>query len=545
MKTAILTIIMFVLTMVVDCPASEYQIFDLGEMFALGEDIWRPVSLNEVDQVAGTQNLGAFDIQAFLWDNEIVTYIQPDPSFITWANGINNNAFVVGAEATEFETFPFIWESGSKTHLPTLPSEIYGEAAAVNDSGNIVGFLFSDPMAPWLTVAVLWQGDVIIAIPKLNLGDTYNLTTDINNHDHIVGYSGQSDAKYAFLYQDTQLTAIGALSGDIWSVAEAINDATEVVGYSIGETGLKHAFLWQNEAVSPLPDDSTDETWALGINNQQQIVGAYSSAGETRACLWQNDAMIDLNSLVPEGESWILTEAHDINDSAGIVGVGINPQGEPFHGFLMILLPATNTPPVADAGEDQTVTASPDGTAQVILDGTGSYDPDGDDLTYAWFLNGGEIATGATATIELSSGQYTIELIVNDGMADSDLDEVVIEVITAPVFETELRMQPKVVNRTSGMKKLLALVTVTGILESDIDPTVLLSLDPGGTPAQNQKIISQKDRVIIQVSFNKDDVLAGITGKGLVEITVTGQLTSGQSFSAEDTIKIIAPRSRP
>jgi hypothetical protein len=41
---------------------------------------------------------------------------------------------------------------------------------------------------------------------------------------------------------------------------------------------------------------------------------------------------------------------------------------------------AQNVPPVADAGPDQTV----DVTTNVQLDGSGSYDYDGDPLTYAW-----------------------------------------------------------------------------------------------------------------------------------------------------------------
>ena len=88
----------------------------------------------------------------------------------------------------------------------------------------------------------------------------------------------------------------------------------------------------------------------------------------------------------------------------------------------------TNTPPVADAGDDQSVTAT-GSTTSVTLDGTGSSDVDGDDLTYTW-SNG---ATGATPTVQLADGTHTLTLTVSDG-EESDTDEVTITVVnTLPV----------------------------------------------------------------------------------------------------------------
>ena len=88
-----------------------------------------------------------------------------------------------------------------------------------------------------------------------------------------------------------------------------------------------------------------------------------------------------------------------------------------------------NRPPVANAGIDQTVYASPPTTtAEVMLDGSDSYDPDGDALTHEWTWDD-NAATEANPKIELPPGITTITLVVNDGNLDSPPDTMNITVL--------------------------------------------------------------------------------------------------------------------
>jgi RHS repeat-associated protein len=97
---------------------------------------------------------------------------------------------------------------------------------------------------------------------------------------------------------------------------------------------------------------------------------------------------------------------------------------------------AANTPPVADAGLDQTIFTG----ETVTLNGSGSSDADGDGLTYLWSLTGVPVGSSAglsdTSSISPSfnadvPGTYEVQLIVNDGAADSALDIVVISTVNA------------------------------------------------------------------------------------------------------------------
>lgn len=103
--------------------------------------------------------------------------------------------------------------------------------------------------------------------------------------------------------------------------------------------------------------------------------------------------------------------------------------------FLIRVSAVPNGPPIADAGPDQSL----DVGTPVSLDGTGSFDPDGDDLTYAWSLSvpvgsvaalSDPAAVSPTFTPDLA-GDYGVTLIVNDGRDDSVPDQATITALTA------------------------------------------------------------------------------------------------------------------
>ncbi len=92
-----------------------------------------------------------------------------------------------------------------------------------------------------------------------------------------------------------------------------------------------------------------------------------------------------------------------------------------------------NTIPIADAGEDQSSVVG----EVVQLDGLGSSDANGDQLTFSWSLtkpegSSAEILNPLSEKVSFTPdvpGIYTVSLIVNDGFANSDSDSTIINVI--------------------------------------------------------------------------------------------------------------------
>ena len=70
-----------------------------------------------------------------------------------------------------------------------------------------------------------------------------------------------------------------------------------------------------------------------------------------------------------------------------------------------------NTPPVVDVGTNLVCCID----TESVFDGSGSYDPDGDKLTYRWDFGDGKTTEGATVRhVYTKRGVYTVTLKIDD-----------------------------------------------------------------------------------------------------------------------------------
>jgi hypothetical protein len=105
-----------------------------------------------------------------------------------------------------------------------------------------------------------------------------------------------------------------------------------------------------------------------------------------------------------------------------------------------ILDACESLPLVADAGGDQVVECSLRNGASVVLDGSGSYDPDGDPLLFTWSDEHGQVlGMGRTLSVPLSLGSHVLTLVVDDGRGAtaSDTVSVLVRDTLPPALECE------------------------------------------------------------------------------------------------------------
>ncbi len=132
--------------------------------------------------------------------------------------------------------------------------------------------------------------------------------------------------------------------------------------------------------------------------------------------------------------------------------------------WKIIVLPITNNLPVANAGPDQTVQVG----KLANLDGTASYDDDGDTLSYKWTqIKGPETVNLPDSNISKPAftptkvGVYEFELIVNDGEVNSEPDNVIINVTestTIPLPDPPTSLSP---GTTSAPGPIISTLTPT------------------------------------------------------------------------------------
>jgi glucose/arabinose dehydrogenase len=163
-----------------------------------------------------------------------------------------------------------------------------------------------------------------------------------------------------------------------------------------------------------------------------QYNGALFFADYSRNCIWV--MFPDANGLPDPA-----TRQPFVNAAAGPVDLQVGPGGALFYANLnggtiqRIQALSNNHAPTADATGTPTSGALP---LQVSFDGTGSTDPDGDALTYAWDLDGDGAFDDSTASkpsfTYATGGTYTVRLQVSDPGGLTGTDTVMISAGTAP-----------------------------------------------------------------------------------------------------------------
>ena len=304
----------------------------------------------------------------------------------SYANNLNDRGMVVGVSltATDVER-AFVWTpdgpngSGTMHDLGTLPGWDHSGAYAINNHGDIAGYVLN--AAATLSRPVRWNrlpsGDYAIeALEHLGghkgAADAINSQGDLVGADcppekksHIMIWSKQGNrnlgdmggaAAFAYDINDQGQLAVNhhPILGDpvtsvayVWSeqggfrpigtlggtgpqdgaTAWGINNHGDIAGYSSTPASFDHAFLWtERGGMEDLGTLGGDYSFAYDITGGGDVVGESQTLdGAFRGFIWsRGQGMRDIGGLVDGGWSF----AAGINGQGLIAGGSDAPNGE-------------------------------------------------------------------------------------------------------------------------------------------------------------------------------------------------------------------------
>jgi len=201
---------------------------------------------------------------------------------------------------------------------------------------------------------------------------------------------------------------------------------------------------------------------------------------------------------------------------------------------VSIVATNANVAPVANAGMDQAVVTNVD---TVTLDGSGSADADGDNLTFSWTFT----AKPAGSTVSLSDpkvvnptfiadidGDYVAQLIVNDGKVDSKPKTV--KIIATAKAKPPVNIAPVAKAGNDQNTKTSSTVTLDGSGSSDANKDPLL-YDWSFLSMPVGSMATLSDPTVVMPSF-----VADIAGNYVIQLMVNDGLVN----SAPVTVTIKA-----
>jgi hypothetical protein len=283
------------------------------------------------------------------------------------------------------------------------------------------------------TVTINWENSA----PVANAGP--DQTAQINDVVKLDG-SGSSDVDgdglvYSWLLITVPDGSNASLSDPAAASPTFVVDAsgTYVAQLIVNDAMLDSApdtvtINWENS--SPIADAGPDQTAQINDLITLDGSGSFDADGDSLSFLWSLIA-------VPDGSSAMLSDPAIVNPTFDVDVAGTYVAQLIVNDGMVDSAPDTvtinwgNSPPVANAGPDQTAQVGD----IVTLDGSGSSDVDGDSLSFFWSLiavpDGSSTMLSNPAAVHPTfnvdvAGTYVAQLIVNDGMVDSEPDTVII-----------------------------------------------------------------------------------------------------------------------
>ena len=200
-------------------------------------------------------------------------------------------------------------------------------------------------------------------------------------------------------------------------------DDVVVFGQSLEENQLPVANAGLDQTVSDADGNGTE---TITLNGSE----SYDPDGTIVSYLWfeEFDSVI---SPSPIGNG--VSMSHDFSVGEHMITLIVTDDKGAIATDSVTAIVNPNQLPVANAGQDQTSFVE----KSIVFDGSESYDPDGDIVSYEWNFGDGTNATGAIVNnIYDTAGDYTVVLMVTDNGGETNESTITVTIEDVVVADT-------------------------------------------------------------------------------------------------------------
>ncbi|MBW2699530.1 MAG: right-handed parallel beta-helix repeat-containing protein [Deltaproteobacteria bacterium] len=250
------------------------------------------------------------------------------------------------------------------------------------------------------------------------------------------------------------LVAFGNSNHGVYVYNNSGTHHTDILHATISDNGGSGVYAWENNYTLSVDLNSSivtnnssyglysyytsfsedyNNVWGHGTDRQSVSIGANSRSDNPNFVDTSlgNYHLLEISTLIDQADP-ASTSISDAEGATRPIDGNNSSTAEPDMGAYEYN-PDANKWPIAEAGPDRVVQEG----ENVTFDGSGSYDPDGTVVNYAWDFGDGQFDSGAVVQHAFSGGtDRNVTLTVTDDDGAIDVDVVFVEVNLAPVADT-------------------------------------------------------------------------------------------------------------
>lgn len=297
------------------------------------------VAVNDKNEAVGTA-FGDDDVRAFIVRNGKGALL-PLPKGVPYsmATGINDKGEAVGIGGTEDIVRGMVWSGNKSGVLTSGKRDTF--ATTISSKSIAAGAAFDNQernqFSPRLAMT---SAEFKSLLPQVTQDNGFSgmlwskpgdgkaigefLPQAGSASGTLVGLAIQKDQIVPAAFKNGKVGTLPQAEGFQMTIPMAANDKDIFVGAGVDGERQVRPVGWANGRTGVLPVPGGKQGLALGINNENQVVGVIETEnGEGHAAVWLKGKVIDLNDLVDKREGWTLVQARGINNKGFVIGTGI------------------------------------------------------------------------------------------------------------------------------------------------------------------------------------------------------------------------------